>query len=196
MQARVTQEKKALRLSLRTLRTSLSVDERDSAAQRICARLFRSGLLSDGMSLMLYAAIGSEVETMHIFAEARARGHRVAFPRVITGEERMEAAWVESPAQLAPGTMEIPEPLPTIPPVDPCSIDVILVPGLGFDRHGHRLGYGAGFYDRYLATAAHATRIGLTYDTCIIDSLPVESHDVTMHWVLTESVLMEAHRDN
>jgi 5-formyltetrahydrofolate cyclo-ligase len=68
--------------------------------------------------------------------------------------------------------------------VDPATLDLVLVPGVAFDRRGGRLGFGGGYYDRFLPTTP-ALRVGVTYDECLCDALPCGEHDQRMDWVLT-----------
>ena len=72
----------------------------------------------------------------------------------------------------------------------PHALDVILIPGIAFDRRGHRIGSGKGYYDRFL-TRTQAVRIGLAYDFQVIDRVPAEPHDVKMDWIVTESEMIE-----
>lgn len=77
-------------------------------------------------------------------------------------------------------------------PVDPSTIDVVVVPGMAFDRHGGRLGRGAGVYDRFLARLPERTlRIGLIPEALLVERLPTEAHDVPMHAVATERGVLE-----
>ena len=78
------------------------------------------------------------------------------------------------------------EPLPSAPVVEPEELDVVLVPGVSFDRRGGRLGFGGGFYDRLLVRTS-AVLIGITYDACMADGLPCDVHDQRMDWVVTPS---------
>ena len=71
-------------------------------------------------------------------------------------------------------------------PSDIDEIDLVIVPGLAFDLHGHRLGYGTGYYDRFLKQT-EATRVGVAFDVLTIDILPVAKHDVAMNTLVTES---------
>ena len=78
-------------------------------------------------------------------------------------------------------------------PVRAASLTAVIVPGLAFDRRGHRLGRGAGVYDRFLATLApHTLRIGVIPEAQLVDALPTESHDVPMHFVVTEKQVIAA----
>jgi 5-formyltetrahydrofolate cyclo-ligase len=85
---------------------------------------------------------------------------------------------------LKSGKFRIPEP---VEPVRAKQLDLLLVPGIAFDRHGNRLGRGGGFYDRLLAEYPAATAVGLCFDFQLVDSLPAEPHDRPVDWIVTES---------
>jgi len=80
------------------------------------------------------------------------------------------------------------EPAADLPVIDPATLDVVLVPGVAFDRQGGRLGFGGGYYDRLLPTTP-ALRIGVTYDECLCDALPCGEHDQRMDWIVTPTEL-------
>lgn len=190
-----TYGKRALRGRLREIRDGLAPDVPARVGRRTAELLFASELVRGCRHVMLYAAIGNEVETRHFFFLAHKRGMRVAYPRVIKGERRMEAVWVDHLDELAPGVMGIPEPKPDQPAIDPGELELVVVPGLGFDRYGNRLGYGAGHYDRFLPDCP-ATRVGLTYDVCMVSRIPTDRFDQPMDWLLTETGLRSAKRSH
>lgn len=136
--------------------------------------------------MALYAATGSEVPTAGLFADLRAAGKRVAFPR-LEGDDielREVGAW----SDLAPGRLGVLEPSPSCPHVAPADVDVWLVPGVAFSRGGERLGRGGGHYDRLLARARPgAARVGVCFAPQVVDRLPTEAHDVVMQWLLTDA---------
>jgi 5-formyltetrahydrofolate cyclo-ligase len=77
------------------------------------------------------------------------------------------------------------EPLPTLPKIDPSEIDVILVPGVAFDRKGGRLGYGGGFYDRLLPLASQAVWVGVAFEQQVLAAIPMEPWDFRVGWLVT-----------
>jgi 5-formyltetrahydrofolate cyclo-ligase len=85
------------------------------------------------------------------------------------------------------------EPAPHLPTVNPGTIDLALVPGLAFDRHGWRLGYGGGFFDRFLSQFS-GVNLGITFDALLLDSLPHDTYDIPLNYVVTEKGLVEVGR--
>ncbi len=86
------------------------------------------------------------------------------------------------------------EPVASAPQVEPGQIDLLLVPGLMFDEQGGRLGYGKGFYDRFLAGSGAAVTVGVTLDALVVPRLPVAPHDVAVQYLVSESGLRPARR--
>jgi 5-formyltetrahydrofolate cyclo-ligase len=125
----------------------------------------------------LYFATQGEVATDQLFEMLGG----AAYPRVLGRELRFHA--VTRLAELQPGAFGIPEPSASAPEVEP---QVLVVPGLAFDRSGHRLGYGGGFYDRYLCRS-RALTIGIALAAHVCDPLPAEPHDQAVSWLVTEA---------
>lgn len=188
----VRQEKAALRTQMQQIRDGLDPRHRAEASRAAADRLFSSPLVSETRTIMLYASIRSEVETGPFFEAAKARSMRIALPRVVREERRIEAVWVEGRDDLAPGTWGILEPRWDLPALDPKELELVVVPGLAFDHDGYRLGYGAGHYDRFLAGAPQAVWVGLTFEVCLVPQVPRETHDLAMHYILTGSRLQAA----
>ncbi|MCL6487747.1 MAG: 5-formyltetrahydrofolate cyclo-ligase [Alicyclobacillus mali] len=181
-------DKQALRQEYRVKRAAILPDARRRQEEAICAHaqaLLRAFPINGFLGL--YAAVHGEVDLAPL-AEALLRGGaNVAFPRV-EGPARMEFCAVQSLADLHSGAYGIPAPGPRAPVVPPGEVAVVLVPGLAFAEDGTRLGYGGGFYDRYLKRpeASSVRRIGVCFVEQLVAVLPRHPHDVRMHELLTE----------
>lgn len=128
---------------------------------------------------MAYLAFRSEIDLGSLFDALP--GIRWVVPRV-TGKRMV--AHVYDPNRLVRHRFGMLEPAPELLSVEPEEIDVILVPGVAFDRRGGRLGFGGGYYDRFLPATA-ALRVGITHSVCLADELPCDVHDAKMDWVVT-----------
>ncbi len=144
--------------------------------------------LPTGAVVALYAAIRSELATDAIAQAAIARGLVLAYPRVVDGDRHLVFHRAAA-ADLAPGHFRIPEPDPGAPIVDAAALAAIVVPALLFDRRGHRLGWGRGYYDATLPMAPTALRIGLGFEQQLVDRLPIHAHDCPVHLIATEVAL-------
>lgn len=135
--------------------------------------------------LALYSPIRNEVATGNLLIAALAAGKQVCYPRVV-GDDLLFFQ-VDSLADLQVGSFEIGEPDRQSIKIDPASIDFLLIPGVAFDRHGFRLGYGRGYFDRLLCNGSFAgLRVGFCYDFQVIDKLPVDDHDQKVELLVTD----------
>lgn len=135
-----------------------------------------------------YAAAGSELDVSAAAAAWLALGGEAVFPRVLSGGHGSDALAfhrVAALGDLAPGYRSIGEPPPLSPAVGLAEIDALVVPGVGFDRHGGRLGQGGGFYDRILG-AARGRSYGVCFAAQIVPTVPMAPHDARMDAVVTE----------
>ncbi len=130
---------------------------------------------------LLYGAARDEVDVTTVAARLRAQGAATFFPRVAGDDLAVIEVTDETP--LEGGFRGILEPVGE--PADPGVIDVVIVPGVAFDRSGNRLGQGKGYYDRLLPRLA-AARIGVAYSCQIVDVVPTTIHDVRMDAIVTE----------
>lgn len=186
--------KSATRRTLTSRRDALTPDERTAASAVIANRvetLLASRAPGPGV-LALYAAKGSEVDTLAIDQAARARGLSVAYPRVITGERAL-AFQLATPAELVVtgSRFGLREPRPDAPVVELAAISIMIVPGLAFDRAGGRLGWGLGHYDATLATGSPSPHrlprlVGVGFECQLVDTLPLEAHDIALDVIVTE----------
>lgn len=132
----------------------------------------------------VYASFGGEASTRVILREAFAAGREVAMPRLVGSDIRLRR--VASFDHLAPGRFGIDEPLDACPVVAPADVDVFVIPGVAFDRRGHRVGFGKGYYDRLLARATTGVPvIGLAYGFQLVNHIPDAPHDRTVDVLVT-----------
>lgn len=139
-------------------------------------------------TVAVYAALGREADPSGAVATWVAAGITVAWPRVVGAELRFHSA--TGLDGLAVGYRGILEPSPDAPAVAVEAIDLLVVPGVGFDRRGGRLGQGGGFYDRLLAAPGRrALAVGLGFAVQLVDEVPTEAHDQRLDAVITEREL-------
>ena len=177
--------KSSIRAKYLAERTSLRTHHCLTVSVNIQEKLVKLNMFSRARCIALYSAIRNEVLTDTLANCALKMGKRVAFPR-IDGEE-LEFIEIVNLCDLAPGTFGVHEPTGNIR-VTLNDLDLMVIPGVVFDRSGHRLGYGRGYYDRTLKNCPHSCKtIGFAYDFQLIDSLPiVEEHDQKLSLLITE----------
>jgi 5-formyltetrahydrofolate cyclo-ligase len=180
-----TRELKArLRATLLAARRALTADQRRAAAAAATAGVLASAAWRAARVVALYQAYGAELDTAALRAAAHAAGKTIALPRVDAAGVSLRIVAADTPLVLsAQGVREPADDRPTLPPDQP---ELIVVPGLGFDRRGGRLGHGGGHYDRLLARLpAVCLRVGLAYDQQVLDAVPTEPHDLPLHALVT-----------
>lgn len=151
-------------------------------------KLFQLSQFKQAKCIMFYLAKDKEVETRTMIAEARRLGKKIAVPVIFTEEGRMTAALVEDcEKELCPGPYGLWQPKQDCIREIPCEkIDLVIVPGLAFDKQGMRIGRGAGYYDKFLSGVPRAVpRIGLAFDFQVFNSLPALSHDIPVTQVVS-----------
>lgn len=185
-----TDAKTALRESCRIALKAMTADQHRQGSEQLCQTLAASDLWRSAKTIMMFAPISGEPDLKTLALDILKRG-RLCLPRVDWVQKRMAAAHVTNLTQsLILRRNNILEPKPECPEVPPAEIDLILVPGLGFDRNGIRLGRGGGFYDRYLAQPeVRAARCGVLFDCQLVDAVPAEPHDIRVGWLSTPEEL-------
>jgi 5-formyltetrahydrofolate cyclo-ligase len=188
-------EKKALREHLRQTVEAMTSTERDAASLRACARVLASPLLQTAATILVYAPLPAEIDTGTLIQALRGLGRRICLPRADWAAKTLEAVAVDGPiAALSAGRHGVRQPGPEAPIVEASRIDAIIVPGIGFDRRGNRLGRGAGFYDRFLARARAARPgvviFGVCFDQQLVDTVPHDARDAPVDAVATPGELV------
>lgn len=184
-------QKKEVREVLLAKRMALTPEAVSGFSQNIQERLIASVLWKQSEWVALYSSVKNEVETRLLFMKALEGGKSVYFPRVEQGIQFYE---VTSPDDLQKGAWGILEPKHGCPLLKEGEEGgLIVVPGVGFDQRGHRLGYGRGFYDAMLGRLAVPT-VGLAYDLQVVADLPTDSRDRKVRNLITEK--KEYHFEN
>ena len=178
-------DKSALRRDLRGKRDAFVADLRDheralcfSVPPSPLARLFAQEPVVAG-----YVAMGSEADPTKLLSAAHAAGCNIVLPHVMSKAQPMRFLSHEWDAPLHKGAFGLMQPAADAPPVTP---DVVLIPLVGFDREGNRLGQGAGHYDRALSVLPNAIRIGIAWSCQEFAALPADPWDEPLHAICTE----------
>jgi 5,10-methenyltetrahydrofolate synthetase len=184
--------KKGLRRSVLEQRRSLSPAEIRQRSEQILQTLLLLQTFKQAKTIMCYAAVADEVQTKEIMACACRLGKKICIPYIRDKAGIMDAVYVKESEALVAGAYGIFTVETTKAEiVSPEQIDLVLVPGAAFDRAGHRLGLGGGFYDRFLAQTQNAFCLALAFFCQIKELVPYEPHDHLMDAVLTEQGLLD-----
>lgn len=175
-------DKKALRKEIGAVKRAMTGEQIESLSKILTDKFCACEYYKNAASIYAYLPYNQEVRTWEIIRRAWADGKRVAVPRVYG--DTMKFLWLESFDEIAAGSWNIPEPTFDEPEADD-ETALILMPGLAFDPMGHRVGYGGGFYDKYLELHKQHKLVALCYPFQLFDFLDVESHDVPVDLVIS-----------
>ncbi len=174
-------DKAALRAEIRRKKKNMTEEEISLRSQRLCRKFLKSDAYKKAKTLYGYLPYNQEVRTWELLQQAMNDGKRVAVPKVYDREMRF--IFITDFSQVETGYCGIPEPIADGPVADDREA-LVLMPGLAFDREGHRIGYGGGFYDRFLASEPEHPTLALCYDFQVVKELPVEAFDIPVDTVI------------
>lgn len=175
--------KSELRKKLRKVRDELLFKEEYS--EKITETLLSSDFFVAADTVLLYYSSGSEVSTTELFEECIKTGKKVAFPRCVDKNGTMDFYIVKEENDLEKGMYGIVAPKAYCEKLIPDKKALCVVPGISFDKNGYRLGYGKGYYDRYLSRF-ELISVGLCYDKLLSDTLPSDIYDKKVDYLITD----------
>ncbi len=182
--------KSALRRAILAQRDAISAQEVRRRSEAVSSRLFGLPEFAEARVVMFFVSFGSELDTVPMIRQAVAEGKRAAAPRASPGTRELTPCEIRDVgADLAVGAHGIREPKLHCPEVRPEEIDVVLVPAAVWGEDGYRIGYGGGYYDRFLARLPHARRIGLGLEVQVVPAVPHGEHDLPVEALVTEAAV-------
>ena len=178
--------KKTIRANVLAARDTMPLDERERAAVKVIDAIIASTPYGEAKTILAYAHFGSELNTQALLERILADGKKLVLPRVDKASQQLQLHFVADLNELIAGTWGIREPDANAEVIAADQLDLILVPGVAFDRAGFRIGYGKGFYDKLLAKVNPlSTRLSAAFDCQIIDAVPNEAHDQRVDIIVT-----------
>ncbi|MEW6001993.1 MAG: 5-formyltetrahydrofolate cyclo-ligase [Nitrospirota bacterium] len=186
--------KETLRKKALEKRNSIPSSERKKKDELIKNKLFEMTEFKRANTIFFYASVRTEVDTMGMMEESLKMGKRVVVSKVDRERHRLILYEIKDINELSPGYKGIPEPSSyNARIVDIRGVDVVIVPGAGFDSFGNRLGYGAGYYDILLSKIKKKIPlVALAYEEQLIGFIPSEFHDVKMDVIVTDKQVIKA----
>jgi 5-formyltetrahydrofolate cyclo-ligase len=187
--------KREMREALRATRDGLSEDLRERETVACHHALFALPEVQAAKTVLTYMSFGSEIETHTLLDRFLALGKVVVSPRIDDHQRELVLQRVDSAQSMTRGIWGILQPQPESQVFRVNEIDLVLTPGLGFDRHGGRLGYGAGYYDRLLALAPQSVvRVAMAFTCQIVPQVPTAAHDAPIDIIITAGETIRAAR--
>jgi 5-formyltetrahydrofolate cyclo-ligase len=180
----IMDHKAALREMLKSRRARLPYEERREKSRKIGGVLL--DFLLDYDTVMVYVAKEPEVMTRQLIADLIGRGTRVIVPIIQRHNHTLRLSYLIDLSVLTVSTFNVPEPIGNELPADPQDIQATIIPLIGFDRQGNRLGYGAGYYDRFLEQYPGIVKIGVGYACQQVDAIQHDRYDIRLDYIVTE----------
>ena len=174
-------DKTALRRQIREQKRAMPPEQIETASQKLVQMFLASEQYRQASTVYGYLPYNQEVRTEPILLQALADGKRVAVPKVYADE--MKFIYLTDLSKVEKGYSGIPEPVEDGPVADDTTA-LVLVPGLAFDREGHRIGYGGGFYDKFLTAEPNHPTLALCYEFQMVPQLPTEAFDGPVDMVM------------
>ncbi len=183
------------------LRDALSVEQQKQYSYRIGKQVLKMELFKQAATIFIYVDFRSEVKTRSLINTMFSLGKKVVVPVTLLDERDLLPVQITNlESDLTPGYASILEPVESIRTsnyVSPETIDIIFLPGSVFDESGGRMGYGGGFYDRFVSMKApRAHRVGLCYELQMVKRAPLQDHDERMDTIVTEKRIILSSRES
>jgi 5-formyltetrahydrofolate cyclo-ligase len=192
-------DSRKLRTDTLSRRDALSAVEQQSHARLIMDRIVKMTQFQSADIIFIYVDFRSEVVTRPLIDHILKCGKKVVVPVTLIKEKDLLPVLITDPdKELAPGYCSIPEPIVDIrckQMISPDIIDIIFLPGSVFDERGGRMGYGGGYYDRFVSVKApQALRVGLAHELQMVKRAPLQDHDEFLDFIVTEERIVSGSR--
>ncbi len=188
--ATIAEQKAALRKQVLARRNALGADIRQTQTRAIIQKLLALPEYQTAQTVAAYMSIGSEFDTTQFVRDVLATGKMLVLSKVNHATKTLDLFCVKNlQTDLQAGVWNILEPKPEkCAAVSVRQVDFVLVPGVAFDAAGHRIGYGAGYYDKLLAQVNQTTSlIGAAYAVQMVEKIPYAEHDIPVHRIVTNN---------
>lgn len=168
-----------------------NVDKKSQKDESICENLICSDVYLDAKQVLFYAALDDEINVDECINDALMLGKKVALPRCINSNGDMKFYFINSLDELESGHFGVREPKEDSKnEVLNYESTICIVPGVAFDKKGYRLGYGKGYYDRFLKKST-ALSVGLCYNELVNDKLPIDEYDIAVDYIVDENGIVK-----
>lgn len=180
--------KQTLRAALLKRRRQFSGEIVDQKSRQLVEVICSSPLYVASKTIMVYAAMRDEPKLDGLIHHAWSVGKTICIPLLRAEQGFMDAARIQAFDDLMVGKFGLLTPKRSrLCLINPIDIDLIIVPAVGYDKRGHRLGLGGGYYDRFLPLAANAVRVGAVWQECVVDHIFTEAHDQAVEYIAVET---------
>lgn len=186
----LVESKRTIRKAMVTAFAQIEDDEQEDISKQLQEELFASDLWKNAQAIGTYLSIGSEWDTLNIVKQALAEGKEVAVPKTMPETKELLFYGITDMDQTTTGNFGLIEPIVTeTQRTEKDAIDLLIVPGLVFTKEGYRVGFGGGYYDRFLTDFIHTT-VSLVHTNQLVNSFPIEPFDIPVNYLVTEKGIL------
>jgi len=185
----IEKQKSSLRKIILALRRARSFRDIEKKSGDIRRKLFTFVPFCQAETILFYLAMKDEVQTEKMIEESLQKGKRVAAPLIDWQRKEILPSEIKDLTKdIEISVLKIPQPKNNLySPFSPVNIDIVIVPGVVFDRKGNRLGFGGGFYDRFLGKLSDRTKlVALAFELQLVDNVSSQSYDIAVDYLITE----------
>lgn len=184
-------EKKIIRKEILNKRKSLEENQHKIFSDNIINSILNSSHYKDAKTIMTFISFSDEVDTHDFIKKSIKIGKKIVVPITFPETKELKPSEVKDFNELELGYYDILTPKEEfIRYIDPREIDLVIVPGVAFDRSGYRVGYGGGYYDRFLSKLPNVVKIAIAFDLQIMDKVPREDFDIPVDYIFTETEII------
>ncbi|WP_244833857.1 5-formyltetrahydrofolate cyclo-ligase [Clostridium sp. BJN0001] len=183
----IKEQKHQIRHEILKIRNNLNSEQKERADEIIRKKFLSSDTYIKSSKIFIYISYGSEIDTKEIIKTALKDGKEIFIPRTDIKKKVMDAVRIKDFKNLTKDKYGILEPASNIKAADPDIFDLIVVPGVAFDNKGGRIGYGGGYYDKYLKCISKPVKkVSLSYKFQMLDKINIEKHDLLIDTLITD----------
>ncbi|NLY47039.1 MAG: 5-formyltetrahydrofolate cyclo-ligase [Tissierella sp.] len=183
--------KKSIRNHILDNRSKLGEVYHKSYSETIINKLYDSSFYKDAKIIMTFISFGDEVDTHDFIKKSLSNDKKIVVPITFPKTKEIKPSEIHGFDELEIGFYNILTPKDEfIRFIDPKDIDLAIVPGVAFDRNGYRVGYGGGYYDRFLSKYPDIVKLGVAFDLQLIDAVPKENFDIPVDLIITEKEII------
>ena len=180
----MTDNRESIRNKIKHIRNLQSTDDIDKNSNIIMDKLFSTQIFKESDCIGFYYSLKTEVLTSSMIQKTLDLGKNVCLPKIDRQSKTMDFHTIDGMENLRENYLDILEP---VDGVICTNIDAIIVPGIAFDKSGNRLGFGSGYYDKFLTLHASIYKIALAFDFQLINTIDIQEHDVPVDLIITEN---------
>lgn len=190
-------KKKSIREKVLKKRKNLNKEKRAIYSNEIISKIFNSSYYKNAKTIMCFISFSDEVDTHEFIKQSIKDWKKIVVPITFPKTHELKPSLLKDFNELEPGFYNILTPKKEFERfIDPKDIDLVITPGVAFRKDGYRVGYGGGYYDRFLSKIPDTPTIGIAFDIQIVEDLPVDSYDIPVDYIYTEKNILTSKNAN